>query len=323
MDFKDYYKILGVSKDATADQIKNEYRKLARKYHPDVNKSADAESKFKEIGEAYEVLKDPEKRKLYDQYGADWKTGKQQEEYRKQYQQQYQQQQQTDFGSNFNFGNDFEGSGEHSDFFEFLFGGGRGRTKSYQRSYSQKGEDITASIQIPINDAFHGAIRRISFTVESVEPDGRVARKPKNLNVKIPQGIKNGQTIRLAGQGGAGYNGGENGDMYIKVEFEKHPYLKADGADIYMELPIAPWEVALGNTIDIPAPGGTIKMKIPAGTLLDKKLRIKGKGIPSKTPGDLYVVPKIVLPPADTEKAKKMYEDMKNLNFNPRENFGG
>ncbi len=321
MEFKDYYKILGVSKNATADEIKKEYRKLARKYHPDVSKSADAEKKFKEIGEAYEVLKDPEKRKLYDQYGKDWKTGKQQEEFRKQYQQQHGS---RGFGGpeGFNFGESYGGEGEFSDFFEMLFGGMRGGGRRTRRSARRKGEDVNASITIPLSDAFHGATRRLSFTMQSVDAEGRMTSKPLNLNVKIPKGIKNGQKIRLAGQGGQGYGGGEKGDMYIRVEFEKQPYIKVDGADIHIDLPVAPWEAALGHTITIPSPGGNVRLKLPAGSQQGKKLRMKGKGIPSKTPGDLYIIVNIALPPADTEKARKIYEEMKELNFNPRTHFG-
>jgi curved DNA-binding protein len=326
VEYKDYYKILGVSKNASDDEIKKEYRKLARKYHPDVNKASDAEQKFKEVGEAYEVLKDPEKRKLYDQYGADWKTGKQQEEYRKQYQQQYQQQQAGgfggDFGGAFDFGSSFEGGGDYSDFFESLFGGGRRKGRSARQTSKQKGEDVNASIKVPITDAFEGATRRINFELQSVSADGQLESKPVSLNVKIPKGIKNGQKIRLAGQGSPGYNGGEKGDMYLKVEFEKHPLFKAEGADVYINLPVSPWEAALGNTVNIPTPGRSIKLKVPAGSAQGKKLRLKGKGIPSKQPGDLYVTISIVLPPADSEKAKQMYEEMKDLNFNPRENFG-
>ena len=324
MEFKDYYKILGVNKNATADEIKKEYRKLARKFHPDVSKMPDAEKRFKEIGEAYEVLKDPEKRKLYDQYGSEWKTGKQQEEFRKKYQQQSQQKDQSGFGrSSYDFGGGYESSGDYSDFFEFLFGGQRRGGRSTRQSFSQKGQDVDASIQIPISDAFHGATRRISFNVQSINPEGHKTTTPKSLNIKIPKGIKNGQKIRLQGQGGAGINGGENGDMFIKVEFEKHPYLKAEGADVYMDLPVAPWEAALGNMIKIPAPGGDIKIKIPAGSVQGKKLRLRGKGIPAKKPGDLYIVINLVLPPANTDKAKQLYEQMKDLNFNPRANFGG
>ena len=320
MEFKDYYKTLGVSKNATAEQIKKEYRKLARKHHPDVSKDPEAEKNFKEVGEAYEVLKDPEKRKLYDQYGSDWETGKQQEEYQKQYQKQYQ-------GSGYNSGFDFEGnfdnSREYSDFFETLFGNARQKGSVHRQQFQQRGEDIDASIKIPVMDAFHGCTRRISFTIQSLGNDGRVTNKPKNLNVNIPKGIKSGQKIRLAGQGSPGYNGGENGDLYIKVEYEKDPIYSVEGADIYLNLPVAPWEAALGNTITIPSPGGNIKLKLPADSFQGKKLRLKGKGIPAKPPGDLYVIINIILPPADNEKAKEVYEQMKDLKFDPRINFGG
>ncbi len=316
MEFKDYYKTLGVSKNATADEIKKGYRKLARKHHPDVSKDSNAEKNFKEIGEAYEVLKDPEKRKLYDQYGSDWETGKQREEYQKQYQ-----------SSGYNSGSGFEGSfdnsREYSDFFETLFGNARQKGGFHRQQFQQRGEDIDASIKIPIVDAFHGGTRRISFTVQSVANDGRVTTKPKNLNVNIPKGIRSGQKIRLAGQGSLGYNGGENGDLFIKIEYEKDQIYSVEDADIYINLPVAPWEAALGASITIPSPNGNIKLKLPADSSQGKKLRLKGKGIPAKPPGDLYVIINIVLPPANNEKAKKVYEQMKDLNFNPRINFGG
>ena len=326
MDYIDYYKILGVNKNATQEEIKKQYRKLARQHHPDVNKASDAEQKFKELGEAYEVLKDPEKRKLYDQYGADWKAGKQQEEYRKQYQQQYRQQgQHTGFegGEGFDFGGGFSNAGEYSDFFEMLFGGGRRKGGTSRHAIKQKGDDIQASISIPLEDAFHGSSRRITFELRSLSPDGRVTGKPVNLNVKIPKGIRDGQKIRLAGQGSPGYNGGQAGDLYITVGFEKHSYFRVEGADLYVNLPVAPWEAALGASVTIPTPAGRLNIKIPAGSAQGKKLRVKAKGIPSKIPGDLYVVLHIVLPPADDEKYKKVYEAMKDLNFNPRANFGG
>ena len=317
MEFKDYYKILGVSKNATAAQIKKEYRKMARKHHPDVSKASDAEQKFKEVGEAYDVLKDPEKRKAYDRYGADWKAGKQQQEHQQEYQQQYRQQ-----GGGFEGGFDFGGGGDYSDFFESLFGSGGRKGRSSGQTRKQKGEDVNASIKVPLTDTFEGSTRRINFELQSVSPDGQVVNKPVSLNVKIPKGIKNGQKIRLAGQGSPGYNGGAKGDMFLKIEFEKHPYFKATGADIYIDLPVAPWEAALGNTINLPTPGGNLKLKVPAGSKQGKKLRLKGKGIPSKIAGDLYVTLNIALPPADSEKARKVYEEMKDLNFNPRENFG-
>ncbi len=322
MEFKDYYKILGVSKNATAAQIKKEYRKMARKHHPDVSKASDAEQKFKEVGEAYDVLKNPEKRKAYDQYGSDWKTGKEQQQYRQQYQQQ--QQSGTGFGAGggFDFGGGFEDAGQYSDFFESLFGGGRQRGREAGQSFRQKGEDVNASITVPLEDAFEGSTRKITFETPTLSPDGQLMNKIVNLNVKIPKGIKNGQKIRLKGQGATGQNGGATGDMYIKVEFEKHRIFKVEGSDIYINLPLAPWEAALGAHINVPAPAGNIKLKIPAGSAQGKKLRLKGKGIPAKIPGDLFVIINIVLPPATNSEAKKVYEEMKNLNFNPRENFG-
>jgi len=317
VEYKDYYKILGVSKQATVDQIKKAYRKLARKYHPDVSKVGDAEQKFKEVGEAYEVLKDPEKRKAYDQYGSNWKAGKEQ--------QQYQQQQQYrgggfGAGDSFDFGGGFGDAGQYSDFFESLFGGGRGRTQRQPRN--QKGEDVNASITVPLTDAYEGASRRINFEIQSMTPDGQVVNKPVNLNIKIPVGIKNGQKIRLKGQGGPGYNGGVAGDMYIKVEFEKNRTFKVKDSDVYINLPVAPWEAALGAKVSVPTPVGNIKLKIPAGSAQGKKLRLKGKGIPSKNPGDLFVIINIILPPANDDKSRKVYEEMKDLNFNPRANFG-
>jgi len=320
MEFKDYYKILGVSKKATPDQLKKNYRKMARKYHPDVSKRSDAEQKFKEIAEAYEVLKDPEKRKAYDQFGTDWKAGQQQQ----QAQQQYQQSQGTGYGSSagFDFGNGFGDAGQYSDFFESIFGGAQRRGGSSGQAFRQKGEDVNASITIPLDDAYNGTTRKITFEIPSVSPNGQIENKKVNLNVKIPKGIKNKQKIRLAGQGSPGYNGGKAGDMYIKVEFEKHRIFKVEGADIYINLPVAPWEAALGSSVNVPAITGNIKLKIPAGSSQGKKLRLKGKGIPAKKPGDMYVVINIVLPPASDNKARKVYEEMKELDFNPRANFG-
>lgn len=321
MEYKDYYKILGVKKSATTDQIKKAYRKLARKYHPDVNSDPDAERQFKDVGEAYEVLKDPEKRKAYDQFGANWKEGNKQQQYQQQYQRQYQQQDGFEGGYGFDFGGDFGGQGDYSDFFESLFGGSR-RGKGSRQAFKQKGEDINASIKIPLMDAFQGATRGINFNIQSVNPEGKIENRPVNLNVKIPKGVKEGQKIRLAGQGGPGINGGAKGDMYLKIEFEKHSFLHPEGADVYFKLPISPWEAALGNTVVIPTPSGRdVKIKIPPGSPQGKKLRLKEKGIPSKKPGDLYIVLDIKLPPASDEPAKKMYEEMKHLKFDPRQNL--
>ena len=327
MEFKDYYKILGVGKKADDSEIKKAYRKLARKYHPDVNKESDAEKRFKEVAEAYEVLKDPEKRKAYDEFGSDWEAGKAQKEHQKKYYKQYQEGPGSGgFASGgFETGDfDFEDlGGRYSDFFENLFGQRRSRRSSSgaRSSFTQKGQDLNASISIPLEDAYQGATRTISFQLPKRDASGQVSYVPETLNVKIPKGVHHGKQIRLAGKGGPGFNGGAPGDLYITVEYESNSSYHVEGGDVYLNVPVAPWEVALGESISVPAPGGTIKLKIPKGSFSGKKLRLKGKGIPSKTPGDLYVVLKVVLPPADDEKSRSVYEKMKDLNFNPRSHF--
>ena len=315
----DYYSLLGVDKNADAEKIKKAYRKQARKHHPDVNHNdAAAEKKFKDISEAYEVLKDPEKRKAYDQYGSNWKTGPQQQ--RQQQQHAQQSSHSSRGGYRGGFGGDFSSGGDYSDIFESMFGGGgrRGGGAPFQ----QKGEDANASLSIPLEDAYHGSSRTITFTSQTPNASGQMESKNRTLNVKVPKGIKDGGKIRLKGQGGPGYNGGAAGDMYIRFDIEKHRLFDVDGADVYLSLPVAPWEAALGAKVNVPTPAGTIKMTIPKGSASGKKMKLKGKGIPAKNAGDLYVVLNVVLPPADDEKARKIYEDMQELNFNPRPAFG-
>jgi curved DNA-binding protein len=314
MEYKDYYKTLGVGKNASTDEIKKQYKKSARKYHPDINKAKDAEQRFKDIGEAYEVLKDSKKRKAYDRYGSNWKDGQQQQQ-----QQNYQQASGGGYGAagGFDFGNGFDDSGQFSDFFDSLFGGGRKRSQSARQSY--KGEDINVSMSIPIEDAYTGSTRLITFQTPGLTPDGQVSNKDINLNVKIPKGIKKGQKIRLAGQGSPGFNGEPAGDMYIEIGFQKHPLFYANGANVYINLPVIVWEATLGKNIDVPTPISSIKVTLPVGITHGKKLRLKGKGIPAKIPGDLYLVVNIVFPPANSAKAKKIYEAMKELDFDPRE----
>jgi curved DNA-binding protein len=317
MQYKDYYKTMGVKKDATQDEIKRAYRKLARKYHPDVSKEPDAEKKFKEVGEAYEVLKDPEKRAAYDQLGANWKAG---EEFRPP----------PDWDAGFEFRGGGYTPGDasaFSDFFESLFGRGFGGGFTDVRGrgtpFRAQGEDHHAKVLIDLEDAFHGASRTITLHAPEVDAQGHVVTHERTLNVHIPKGVKQGQQIRLAGQGSPGFGGGNAGDLYLEVEFKPHPFYRVEGRDLYLELPVAPWEAALGAQVKAPTPGGIIDLKIPPGSSSGRKLRLKGRGIPGKTPGDLYAVLRIALPRGNTERAQAFYRKMaQELAFNPRARLG-
>jgi curved DNA-binding protein len=310
MEFKDYYKIMGLERNAAQDEIKRAYRSLARKYHPDVSKEADAEAKFKELGEAYEVLKDPEKRAAYDRLGADWKAGQ-------------------DFRPppNWDAGFEFSGGGytagdaaAFSDFFESLFGRGfRTRQPGAAGIFHGRGDDHHARVLVDLEDAWQGATRTISLRIPTLDEKDRLILKERVLNVRIPKGVKQGQHIRLAGQGAPGRGNGGAGDLYLEVEFKPHPLYQVQGRDLYLDLPLAPWEAALGATVKAPTLGGVVDLKIPPGSASGRKLRLKGRGVPGKPPGDLYLVLKIALPAADTDEAKALYRKMEQqLKFNPR-----
>jgi len=308
MKFRDYYETLGVARGATEAEIKAAYRKLARKYHPDVNKEAGAEEQFKEVGEAYAVLKDTEKRVAYDRMGANWKNGQ-------------------DFTpppnwnegfeySDSNFGGGYEG--DQSEFFESLFGRGRhtqgGRGGNPRQGMNFKGQDHHAKILIDLADAYNGAQRTIALHMPTQDANGHVSTQERKLDVSIPKGIKAGQNLRLAGQGGPGMGSGGAGDLYLEIDFHPNPIYRVDGKDVYLDLPLAPWEAALGTTVNIPTPAGsTLELKIPAGTATGRKMRLKEKGIPSKEAGDLYVVPNIVLPGAETDAKKKLIKRWRKL----------
>ncbi len=310
MQYKDYYKILGVRREASQDEIKKVYRKLARKYHPDVSKEKDAEERFKEIGEAYEVLRDEEKRAAYDQLGPNWKQG---QEFTPP----------PGWESNFDFGG-FSSSGTSSafsDFFESLFGqsmGGHTR-QSHGHGFRQtRGQDQQASIQIDLEDTYRGATKTVSLNIPQ-QSAPRLSARPRKLKVKIPKGIKAGQKIRLVGQGGKSATGGTAGDLQLQVGFRPHPLYTVENADVYLELPVTPWEAALGATIDVPTPSGRLGLKIPPGSEQGKKLRLRGRGIPGNPAGDFYVVLKLTLPQANNDKARKLYTEMQNeLAYNPR-----
>ncbi len=317
MEYKDYYEIMGVSKEATQDEIKRAYRKLARKYHPDVSKEQDAEQKFKEVGEAYEVLKDPEKRAAYDQLGANWQAG-----------QDFRPPPDWDAGFEFSGGGYTPGdSAAFSDFFESLFGqrgfSSAGRGAGGQAGFQMRGEDHHAKILIDLEDAYKGTTRAITLRVPEVDAQGHVRTRERTLNVRIPKGVRQGQQIRLAGQGAPGLGSGPQGDLYLEVEFNPHSFYRVEGRDVFLDLPVAPWEAALGAKVKAPTPDGAVDLSIPAGSVGGRKLRLKGRGIPGRTPGDLYVVLQIALPPANTEKAKALYTKMQQeLAFNPRAGLG-
>jgi curved DNA-binding protein len=326
MEFKDYYKIMGVPRDASQDDIKRAYRKLARKYHPDVSKEPQAEVRFKELGEAYEVLKDPEKRVAYDRLGTEWKPN---QEFRPP----------PDWNAGFEFSErGFAGgdAAQFSDFFETLFGHGFGAAQGRQGrqggaadartrgTFSTPGQDHYAKIMIGLEDAYTGATRSITLQVPQVDAGGHVSTREHQLNVVIPPGIRPGQYIRLAGQGAPGYGQGKPGDLYLEVAFRAHPFYRVENADVYLDLPVAPWETALGATVKTPTPGGAVELKIPPGSTTGRKLRLKGRGIPGKTPGDFFVVLQIVTPPADDEADKAFYRKMAEQfkSFNPRAKLG-
>jgi len=304
MSKKDYYKTLGVDRNATHADIKKQYRKLARKYHPDVSKIKNSEAKFKEVNEAYDVLKDKEKRANFDRFGSadgnPFQGGG------------YTPPPGGDFGG--------FGQGSFSDIFDNMFSNSRGgqfnpREDTFtrqQRHRPQKGQDQTVTISVDLEDSYHGAHRSLNVHVPG-------STGTKKLKVKIPKGIKEGQKIRLSGQGGAGQ---VKGDLFLQVKFNRHKYFTVEGKDINLVLPITPWEAALGSKVSIPTLGGTVEMKLSVNTAGGKKLRLKGRGLPGKDVGDQYVVLQIMTPAADTDELKALYEKMQKISqFNPRKDF--
>lgn len=312
MEFKDYYAIMGVSRSATQDEIKRSYRKLARKYHPDVSDDPQAEERFKEVGEAYEVLKDPEKRAAYDQLGAQWKAG---QEFRPP----------PDWDQGFEFsdgGFTAADAAQFSDFFESLFGDRGRRAGRAQREFRVRGDDHHARVAVDLEDTYTGAQRSITLRTPELTKDGHVALRERSLNVRIPKGIRSGQKIRLAGQGGPGLGDGKAGDLYLQVELNPHGMYRVDGSDVYLDLPVAPWEAALGATVKVPTPSGRVDLRIPPNSNQGARLRLKGRGIPGKKPGDMIVVLKVVLPPVN-DASRELYEKMKEqTKFNPRAGMG-
>lgn len=307
MEYKDYYKILGVSRDAKPEDIKRAYRRLARKYHPDVSKERDAEARFKEINEAHEVLKDPEKRAAYDSLGSGWQAGQ-------------------DFhpppGGGFEqreFHFRPEDMGQFSDFFASLFGRGFRGAETRRR----RGEDQNARLRIELAEAYRGATRQVRLDEPVVGADGRITSRSRTLNVRIPPGVTQGQQIRLAGQGAPGLGGGPAGDLYLEIDLAPHELFRVDGKDIHVQVPIAPWEAALGASIPVPTLGGPVNLKVPPGSQSGRRLRLKGRGLPGQPPGDELAELEIVTPPAHTDAEKAFYRRMaETFSFNPRTKIG-
>ena len=328
MDFKDYYQTLGVARDATPEHIKKAFRKLARKYHPDVSKEADADARMKEVNEAYAVLSDPEKRTAYDQIGQGYQSG---QDFRPP----------PDWQGGFQAASDRGYSqaeaADFSDFFAELFGRRAGAAgpdfhargqdptrKHYERQaapdFHARGQDQHAEVLLDLEDAFDGTTRQISLRVPKLDDKGRLALDTRTLNVKIPKGVREGQIIRLAGQGSAGYGEGPAGDLLLEIHFKPHARFRVDGRDMYLTLPVAPWEAALGAVVPVDLPhGGQLKVRIPEGAQSGRQLRVRGKGIPSDPPGDLLLDIQVVLPAAATPRARELYEPMaRDLAFDPR-----
>lgn len=313
MEYKDYYAVLGVDRHASADQIKQAYRKLARKYHPDVSKEAQAEEQFKNVQEAYEVLKDSEKRRAYDQLGSQWKAG---QEFRPP----------PDWQSFSRFyGDDTQGVNEEdlggfSDFFTNLFGGHSDfRGGRSFRSFKQRGNDQHAKVNISLEEAFRGTTKSFQLQTIGFDQDPRSPTHVRNIKVNIPPGTTQGQQLRLSGQGTEGQGGAPNGDLYLEIDIEPHPYFSLEGKDVYLTLPVTPWEAALGGEIKIPTLGGPVELRLASGSHAGQKLRLKGRGMPGHPAGNQYVILQIEIPPIRTDAERELYQKMAEvMPFNPR-----
>ncbi len=327
MEYRDYYKILGVERAATGDQIKSAYRRLARKFHPDVSKEKNAEERFKEVQEAYEVLKDPQKRTAYDQLGSEWKSG---EQFRPP----------PDWGEGYEFSGAGAGGArqrryrtrrpagdgefteeQFSDFFSSLFGG-ESPFAGAGAGGAHGGRDHHARVDITLEEAYRGGTRTLELRRPELKGDGTVALETHTVRVSIPAGVSEGQLIRLAGQGAPGSGGAAAGDLYLEAHILADKLYQLDGRDVTVTFPVAPWEAALGAQVNVPTLGGAVAMTVPAGSQTGQKLRLRGRGLPGAPPGDQYVQLKVVLPGANSAEARALYEQMRDkLAFDPRADF--
>jgi len=305
--FKDYYASLGLERGASDADIKKAYRKLAHKYHPDVSKEAGAEARFKEVAEAYQTLKDPDKRAAYDRLGAHAPG----EEFTPP----------PDWGPQQSWGS--EESFEGVDLADLLASLARGRPRGGGPGgrMSFRGEDYELRTSVTIEQAYHGTLIELNISVPEYDAEGRMTRVPKALKVRVPKGVTDGQRLRLAGKGGKGVNGGPDGDLYLTVTLQPHAVYRADGHDLHLDLPLAPWEAALGASVAVPTPGGPVQMKIPAGTVAGQTLRLSGRGLPRPKGGngDLYVMAKLVMPKTTTARERELLQQLSDASsFAPR-----
>ena len=323
MKYKDYYKILGVARDASADDIKKAYRKLARKYHPDVSKEKNAEESFKEVSEAYETLRDPEKRAAFDQLGShaagqefrpppDWSQH---------------------FAPNFGTGSPFDQMGQNAfddiDLADLLAGlTGRARGRSGGRAGAREGPipgpDYEAMVRITLEQAFHGTEIDLDLSVAEYDERGVAHRVPHRIKVRIPKGVIDGQKLRVPGKGGKGMQGAPPGDLYLDIQVQPHPLFRTSGQDLYVDLPLAPWEAVLGTSVELPTLAGAVSLKVPASTRAGQQLRLAGRGLsrPGGKSGDLFAIVAIVVPTVVNERERSLYRELsESSNFDPRAHF--
>jgi curved DNA-binding protein len=309
MKYKDYYEILGVKRDASNDDIRKAYRKLAHKYHPDVSKDPKGEEQFKAVAEAYQTLKDPEKRAAYDNLGRH-RPGE-------------------EFSPPPEWGNQFGEGGfsfddvDLSDLFAGL-GGSRFRGGSRGGNRSAPGQDYEVTAPITLEDAYRGTELDLNLSVPEHDEQGRMRRVPLAFKARIPKGVTDGERLRLPGKGGKGFSGGPNGNLYLTIQLQPHPLYRVTGHDLYLDLPLAPWEAALGATVDVPTLGGAVRLKVPAGTNTGQKLRLAKRGLPKRREGegDLFAIVQIVVPPSLSEREKALFKDLADASrFNPRASF--
>lgn len=315
MKYKDYYSILGVERSAGADDVKKAYRRLARKFHPDVSREKDAEERFKEVGEAYEVLRDPEKRAAYDRLGASWRPG---QEFRPP----------PGWGSTGGrAGHAFDedlGGMDFADLFAGLGLGGR-RGSGGRGGFAMGGQDMEASVEISLEDAFHGTEMRFEVPVLEQAGGGALRRAVRQVRVRVPKGATDGQKLRVPGKGGKGTGGGPDGDLYLTVHLKPHGVFRPSGHDLYLQLPVTPWEAALGAQVEVPTMAGRVRMRIPADSHAGQRLRLPGRGLPKPGggSGDLYAVLQIAMSPHASPRERELYEELARIStFDPRRHLG-